>query len=144
MNDCTLLPRRRSNSSLVPPQRSISPFSPVQNNRAPVDPFSLSLSLSLSPSFDFLDNPLIQHRPSCVTHRSGFFLVVGLNLLLIFDPLLILRVLSFNLFPKKPASRFFAYVSVFFFFWGRGGGGGGEGCFSLEFGLWRRFVVFMR
>jgi hypothetical protein len=72
-----------------------------------------------------------------VTHRSGFFLVAGLNLLLIFDPLLILRVLSFNLFPKKPASRFFAYVSVFFL-------GRGRGCFSLEFGLWRRFVVFMR
>jgi hypothetical protein len=62
-----------------------------------------------------------------VTHRSGFFLVVGLNLLLIFDPLLILRVLSFNLFPKKPASRFFAYVSVFFFFLGERGGGGGKG-----------------
>jgi hypothetical protein len=46
---------------------------------------SLSLSLSLSPSFDFLDNPLIQHRPGCVTHKSGFFLVAGLNLLLIFN-----------------------------------------------------------
>jgi hypothetical protein len=108
----------------------------VQNNRAPVNPFLLSLS----PSFDFLDNPLIQHRPGCVTHISGFFLVAGLNLLLIFDPLLILRFLSFNLFLKKPASRFFAYVSVIFF--GRGEVGGG--CFSLEFGLWRRFVVFTR
>jgi hypothetical protein len=47
-----------------------------------------SLSLSLSPSFDFLDNPLIQHRPSCVTHKSGFFLVAGLNLLLIFDAMI--------------------------------------------------------
>jgi hypothetical protein len=44
--------------------------------------------LSLSPSFDFLDNPLIQHRPGCVTHRSGFFLVAGLNLLLIFDAMI--------------------------------------------------------
>jgi hypothetical protein len=31
---------------------------------------------------------LIQHQPGCVTHISGFFLVAGLNLLLIFDAMI--------------------------------------------------------
>jgi hypothetical protein len=70
---------------ILSPRRSVSPLSP-----------------SLSPSFDFLDNPLIQHRPSCVTHRSGFFLVAGLNLLLIFDAMIhCVRFLGFCLVGEK-------------------------------------------
>jgi hypothetical protein len=66
--------------SILSPRRSVSPLSP----------------------FDFLDNPLNQHRPSCVTHRYGFFLVAGLNLLLIFDAMIhCIRFLGFCLVGEK-------------------------------------------